>query len=126
MTEAQWLFEYYAARKKEEADVNHAVELHKAKRSMLVDLLGLNLIKRPDGEVVVPLSVMCGQPEVMSHIFDEQRMEEGVTTALNDPEFDEWSERMARGEIDDDLWPAEEPEETPPEFRSPKVSFDGP
>lgn len=124
MTDAQWMFEYHALRMKEQDELDHKVEIFKAQQKMLVSLLGLNTFSQ-DEEEIVPLALMCGTPEILAKLQEESKHAEKAQDALNDPEFDEWSKKMAEGgDIDDtDLWPAAE--EPLIEFtRSPKLVFD--
>lgn len=125
MNDQQWLFEAYALRKAEERDMQLRIESMKWQRNLLVNLLGLNLVKEAgsDGDEFIPLAVLCGQPEVLKYVFEEREREEKAGDALNDPDFDEWSEKLARGELDDDLLPL--PEEDVLQFgRSPRIVFD--
>jgi hypothetical protein len=122
MNDQQWLFEAYALRKADERDMHLRMESMKWQRNLLVNLLGLNLVKEAggDGDEYIPLAVLCGQPDVMKYVFEEREREEKAGDALNDPDFDEWSEKLARGE---DLLPM--PEEEVLQFgRSPRIVFD--
>lgn len=124
MRDEDWLFEAYALRKREEREWKMQVEIAKGYKNMMVNLLGLNIVERvgqPDA--FVPLSMICGTPELLQHILEEREVEEGAKNALEDEAFDAWSERMAAGEFEDDLLPADA-EEPIQVSRTPRVSFD--
>lgn len=124
MTEAQWLFEYYALKQREKEQL----ELYQHTRKMIVSMLGLDMF-RPEGEdpdgPIYPLAMLCGNPEVLSKLQEESGHEAKALSAVEDPDFDAWSEQMAQGMFDTDLLPAEEADEPLINFsKSPKISFD--
>ena len=123
MTDAQWMFEFHALRTREKEERDERVEIFKAQQQMLVSLLGLNTFTQHEEEIV-PLALMCGTPEILAKLQEESQHESKALDAVDDPEFDEWSEKLAKGDLDDtDLWPAAE--EPLVEFtRSPKLVFD--
>lgn len=112
MTDGQWLFEAYAMRKAEQRQVDQRIDQFEALKHMLMALLGLDLVEQAGGtgDEFIPLSIMCGQPDVMQKVLEERNVESGATDALNDSDFDAFSERLARGEdpFADDLVPAPE------------------
>ena len=65
MTDAQWLFEYEALRRKDEEDMKHQHETMMTVKKVLIGLLGLDLnMLRPDvppdaDPNIVPLSLLC-------------------------------------------------------------------
>lgn len=121
MTDAQWIFEAYSLR---EVD-KEKTHMFEAARDMLMSLLGLNLFRRPgDAEdSYMPLSLICGNPHVLKSLFEEKESGGRVAEALEDKDFDEWSEQMAAGDFDDDMVPLDEPTI---DFtsRSPTLTFD--
>lgn len=129
MTDAQWVFEYRALQAKRKEEIEDRKEVLEVQQRMLKAFLGLDIVKQADDEVErwIPLSLICGNPDLLKTIFEENEREEGARDALNDPEFDEWSERLAKGELDEtDLWPVEDSDESIVDFtpRTPRISFD--
>lgn len=98
MTTTQWMFEYYSLRKKEKEDVDLVVDVMKSFRKMLVNVLGLDLMKdsgNKDENTFMPLSLMVGRREVVDSIIDKIKKEEQIAAALNDKDFDSLSKNMA-------------------------------
>ena len=127
MTDAQWLFEAYALRKRERQETEQKIEFLRLQRQILVNMLGLDLVKQAGGtgEEIIPLSILCGTPEVMQQVLAERDNEDRATDALNDPEFDKFSEALATGNMDElDLWPMPDEDQVIQLSKSPKISFD--
>lgn len=124
MNDTQWLFEYKALIEKERLEMARQERLFEAQQQMMSNYLGLNLFSQ-EGEFI-PLAVMCGTPEILAKLSEEAEHEAKAADAANDPEFDEWSERMARGEVDfeDDLLPMPEEEPLIQFTKSPTISWD--
>lgn len=114
MNEAQWLFEYYALRKREEDEGNFFITLVRGivtnLREMLIGLLGLNVIKRwvlkpgetaPDVTPFVPLSFLVSKPEMLKHYIDEGEKDDTVVPPEQDAAFEAWSAKLARGDVAD-------------------------
>ena len=121
MTDAQWIFELKSLQAVDE----EKTQVFKAARSMLVSLLGLNLFKRVGDheDAFMPMSLICGNPHILKSLFEENEKDAQAADALEDEEFDAWSEQMAMGNLDDDMIPDEEPLI---DFtgRSPTLTFD--
>lgn len=128
MTDAQWLFEAYALRQRERAEAEKQIAVMKMQRQVLISLLGLDMVKQAGGtgEEFVPLSLTCGTPELLAKIFEDAQHEEKATDALNDPDFDAFSEALAKGDMSEtDIWPVDQPTEPLIKMtRSPTISFD--
>lgn len=114
MNEAQWLFEYYALRKREEEETNFFVTLVRGiitnLREMLIGLLGLNVIKQwtlkpgetaPDVTPFVPLSFLVARQDVLKHYIDEGARDDTPVPPEQDAAFEAWSAKLARGDIAD-------------------------
>jgi len=109
MNDTQWLFEYQGLLKKEQRETERAVQIMKQSRRVLAHLLGLDLVQQagvpPEEQPIVPLSLMCGRPEVLEKVLEEAQVEAGAQAALQDDEYERWSAMMA-GE---DMVPYDEP-----------------
>jgi len=103
MTKAQWLWEYQALQKKEEERTNFAIDSLKAIEKMLVQLLGLDLLKEKDEDTIIPLSMLTGRREVVETMIEKIKQTSDAQQALDDEQFDAVSEAFARGEIVDDV-----------------------
>lgn len=107
MTPAQWLFEYHALQAKEKQTSDLVVEVFKQSgvvaRKLLISLLGLD-IGPPDenGErVVIPLSMLAGNPEMMAKVHETLQQEQAVAETTTDAEFDALSAKLAKGDVAD-------------------------
>ena len=127
MNDAQWIFEAYALNKRQADEEKMQISILQAQRQMLSRLLGLDLVQRvgEESDQFIPLSILCGQPEVMKAVLEEAEAESKIPSALEDPEFDEMSERMAMGDFSD-LIPIEGDTFLPVDQAeySPRLSFD--
>jgi hypothetical protein len=110
MTYAQWLWEYEAARKKEEEDINNTMEVLKLLKITLIRLLGLDLlVDKLDEEVpgtsYTPMSLMVSRREVVDTIFKKLEEEAVIQKTMNNDEFEQLSAAIARGENVGDMDP---------------------
>jgi len=113
MTEAQWLFEYRALRKKEDEELEMQVEAFKTGarvlRDTLIGVLGLDAFvteadraKAPkDAPVFMPASLLFSNHWLLKAHMDEQKKAEDTERALKDAAFEEFSKKLAKGEIGD-------------------------
>lgn len=113
MTEAQWLFEYHALRKKEERELEVQVEALKTNarvlRDTLVGVLGLDVFVSekekaaapPDAPVFYPASLLFSNHHLLKGVLDEQNKAADSERALKDEAFEEFSKKLARGEVGD-------------------------
>jgi len=121
MTTAQWMMEYHALRAREEAQVNMVTAVFKgavrALRSLFISVLGLHYTPKPvEGEEVseaardddgiaiptyMPLSYIVGRPEMLEVLRKNYQDAEGAEQALADTTFDQFSARLAAGDMSD-------------------------
>lgn len=113
MTEAQWLFEYHALRKKEEREVEMQSEVLKAHARILFDTLvgvsGADLLvttkeraAAPEGtRAFVPWVKLFSNHHLLHAALEEQKKEDDAQRALSDAAFDEFSRKLAKGEVGD-------------------------
>ncbi|MCK5612107.1 hypothetical protein KAR91_60105 [Candidatus Pacearchaeota archaeon] len=115
MTQAQWFWEYFALREKEKEQNKLTAETItdslKALRTILISVLGLNLLpneKTEDGEekeVIIPLSLLTGRRDAVELMFKKMNEEEQLNKAIGDEEFERLSMAMAKGEDLGDMEP---------------------
>jgi hypothetical protein len=105
MTTTQWLFEYHSLQEKEKQDTENLIETLKVSKKMLVNLLGLNLLKEPgdteDDETFTPLSMLTGRREIVETILNNMDKDKQIQQALDDQHFDELSTAFANDDIGD-------------------------
>lgn len=113
MTEAQWLFEYHALRKKEDRELEVQVEAVKTGarilRDTLIGVLGLDLfvtdkeraMASKDMPAFYPAALLFSNHHLLKGVFDEQKKAEDTERALKDAAFEEFSKKLAKGEIGD-------------------------
>lgn len=120
MNWAQWVFEFKALQKKEEDEFNVQAEILKTSarifRDTLVSVLGLNQLvpespksddaaaaaKRDDaGLPFVPAAFVMGNHHLLAHYIEEQKKAADAERAMSDTAFDEFSKRLASGDVGD-------------------------
>jgi len=118
MTNAQWLFEYMLLRESEQEKEKEVAEIAnqvlKALKNILVNLLGLNMLPKKDGETeerIVPLSLMTARREVLGYMFEQMDADQQVQAAMDDDEFEAMSQAIAKGEDLGDMAPLFEVDE---------------
>lgn len=98
MTDAQWLFEFYSLRKREERKSEETVELLKGLRQMVVDLLGLNVgrlvSEDEDFEFTVPHGILTAHPEVLNFLVEEATKKSKEKSAAEDDDFEAFSQQL--------------------------------
>ena len=113
MTEAQWLFEYHALRKKEDREFEMGAEVMKAGarilRDTLIGVLGLNLLvpkneaeaATPDAPAFIPAAALMSNHHLLKIHFEAYQKAAGTETAMADAAFEEFSKKLARGDVGD-------------------------
>ena len=122
MTVEQWLFEYHALRRKERTEGELMVEAMKIGartfRDILIGVLGLDQVApKPAGEAAgsattesrpegapppfVPAAFVMGNHHLLNALMEAADKEKQAEAALNDSAFDEFSRKLAAGEVGD-------------------------
>lgn len=115
MTEAQWAFEFHALQKKENQELELYAQTVKTGarilRDTLIGVLGLNLFVTPmpgdptpaDGEtpLFVPAAALFSNHHLLKLVIDQQKDAMDTEKALNDSAFEEFSKKLARGDVGD-------------------------
>ena len=106
MTDAQWLMEYYSLQQKEKNEYTMLEDGLKALRSLLVNVLGLNLLNDlsdvdANEEMFIPMSVLVGRREVAETILKKVDEDINIDKVMSDDSFEEMSKALANGTIDD-------------------------
>lgn len=114
MTEAQWLFEYHALRLRERDRAEDLQAIFDASRKTLSTMLGLNIAGDGDDAPMVPLALMCGNPELLAKAVEFAEQHVASDAVLEDDDFEAWSAAMAQG----DMVPFSEPLEMTAEQRA--------
>ena len=119
MTKAQWLWEYYSLREKEEEAVKTEVEKFKAFKIMTIKLFGLDLLNKKieeddpeelkeaieSGNYFTPLAILLGREAIVAHILKKNTEEKDIEEAMEDDEFEKLSAAVASGEDLGDMDP---------------------
>ena len=103
MTRAQWLFEYESLREKELFDAKQTVETLELFKTLLIHILGLNLLRDEDDEnspEFTPLSLISGRREIIQMILDKLEGKQSIKQAVEDPEFEKMSQAIASGDME--------------------------
>jgi hypothetical protein len=113
MTDAEWLFEFEALKRKEKMEVEAQVELFKVSaktlRETLVHVLGLHLFvpkatptTDDDGSTLfMPAVFLLGNHHLLSAHFKEKEKEADAEAAMNDEAFEAFSAKLAAGDYSD-------------------------
>lgn len=112
MTDAQWLFEYHALRKKEEAEIEVAAKTMETNANILRDTivatLGLGLFvpkgtpePAPGIAPFIPAALLFSNHHLLKPVFEDWQKANDADKAMGDDAFEEFSKRLARGDVGD-------------------------